>query len=174
MLQYIEGVDAVHKLSDLVMYGIHGVCKIIAVESKIVDKKTVEYYVLEPVCQPGSKYYIPTQNPAALAKLSPILSRNALDNLLNDPEIHRTAWVDDESRRKQHYKELLNGSDRGALIQMAHTLITRRKEQEQLGKKFHQCDEIFLKDALKLLDSEISIIMGIPQKDVRSFMESKF
>lgn len=51
------------------VYGIHGVCRIVDVESRRVDRKTVEYYVLSPCAQPDARFYVPVHNQAALAKM---------------------------------------------------------------------------------------------------------
>ena len=45
-----------------VLYGSHGVCLIIDIEVKSVDRKEITYYALEPLEQPGSRYYIPAHN----------------------------------------------------------------------------------------------------------------
>ena len=62
-------------LGDLLVYGVHGVCKIIELQVQVVNRKKVEYFVLEPIMHPGSKFFVPSQNEAALAKLRPILSK---------------------------------------------------------------------------------------------------
>ena len=48
------------QIGEKVVYGIHGVCTIIELETKIIDRQKVRYYVLEPLEQPGARYYIPT------------------------------------------------------------------------------------------------------------------
>ena len=58
-----------------VIYGIHGVCAILGVETRKIDKKNVEYYVLEPVNQPGDRFYVPTH---AEAKLKPVLTKSQM------------------------------------------------------------------------------------------------
>ena len=58
-----------YQIGDLVMYGIHGACKITDEEERRVDHKSVRYLVLEPLGQAEAKFLIPTHNEAALAKL---------------------------------------------------------------------------------------------------------
>ena len=92
---------------DKVVYGIHGVCVIVGREVRRVDRKDLEYLVLEPIEQPGACYYVPAQNPAALAKLRPLLDRDALTELLHSEEIRRDSWIRDENQRKLRYRELI-------------------------------------------------------------------
>lgn len=152
------------------MYGTHGICKIVAIEAKIVDRKTVDYYALEPVVQPGTRYYIPIHNSVAVSKLRPILTRSELDGILRDPCVKSSAWIEDENSRKQYYKDLLSGGDRLLMIRMINTLVQRRAEHLSNGKKFHQCDDNFLKEAQKLLDIEFSIVLNIPREEVRDYI----
>ncbi len=155
---------------DRVLYGIHGVCHVSEIEIRSVSGNRVEYYVLIPVAQPDSRYYVPVQNQAAVAKLHKLLTAEELDAVLHSPAVHVNAWIADESRRKLRYRELLNGSDRGAMISMVRTLHNHRTEQLAAGRKFHQCDENFLRDAEKLLNAEISIVLDIPQSDVGEYV----
>ena len=156
-----------------VVYGIHGVCCIIDVEVRRVDRKNVEYFVLEPKEQPGARFYIPTQNQAALSKLRLLLTKEELEALITSEATHQDCWVADENQRKLKYRELINGGDRAALISMIRALHKHRDNQLAAGRKFHLCDENFLRDAQKVLSSEFSLVLGIPQAEVGAYIESK-
>lgn len=156
-----------------VVYGIHGVCTIIDSEIRRVDLKNVEYLVLEPKEQPGARFYVPAHNQAALSKLRPLLTLQELEALLASEDTHRDCWVAEENRRKQLYRELLNGGDRAALISMIRALHAHRESQLAAGRKFHMCDENFLSDAKKLLESEFSMILGIPKSEVGLYIEKR-
>ena len=156
-----------------VVYGIHGVCSIINVEVKKVDRKNVEYFVLEPNEQPGARFYVPTQNQAALAKLRPLLTQEELEVLLTSQDTRQPCWIADENQRKQRYRELINSGDRAALISMIRSLYKHKKTQFEAGRKFHLCDENFLRDAQKLLNSEFALVLGIPQTEVGTYIEQK-
>lgn len=161
------------QLGSLVVYGIHGVCTIADVEQRVVDKKKVEYFVLTPKDQPQARYYVPTQNQVALSRLHPLLTREALEALLTSPASYADSWIPNENLRKQKYKELINGGDRAALIGMILTLYKHKENQLAAGRKFHLCDENFLRDAQKLLNSEFSVVLGISQTEVSKYIESK-
>lgn len=160
------------RVGDEVLYGIHGVCKIVDITIKKMDNKAVEYYVLEPVDQVGSVFYIPTRNASAVSKLKHILTCDELDTLLHSPVVWEDVWIEDEAKRKQAYRELIFSGDRTALLQMVHTLLKHKKEQEALGRKFHQCDENFLRDVQRLLSAEFSLILGIQQQDVAQYIQN--
>ena len=161
-----------YQIGDHVVYGIHGVCRILCEEERKVDRNKVQYFVLEPVDQAGARYYIPKQNQAALSKLRPVLSREELEALLRSGAVREDFWIADENRRKQTYRELIGSGDRGALIRMVGTLHRHRREQMETGRKFHLCDENFLRDAEKLLNAEFSMVLGIAPGQVGQYILS--
>lgn len=157
---------------DQVVYGIHGVCVIMGTEVKtVVDRQKISYLVLEPIDQPGSRFYIPKDKPAAVAKLSPLLTVEEAKAMLFTQEDTGNAWIADENRRKLYYRELIASTDRRALLSMVRALYRHKKEQQLQGKKFHQCDENFLRDAQKLLCSEFSLVLGLSYKEIISSLE---
>lgn len=158
------------QVGQTVVYGSHGVCKIVSLEVKSIDRKKVEYYVLEPAEQKDNRYYVPTGNPAAVAKLCPLLSRRELDDLIISAKDSADVWISDENQRKQRYRELIVSGDRHAIIQMIHALHKHKAQQQALGRKFHLCDENFLRDAQRLLSSEFSTVLGISPDKVQAYI----
>ena len=160
----------VYQIGEKALYGIHGICRVSDTEERMVDRVKRQYLVLEPVDQTGAKYFVPTHNAAALAKLRPILSREALEALLRSEEVKQEAWIADENARKQAYRELINSGDRTALIRMVGSLHRHKQEQIAAGRKFHLCDDNFLRDAEKLLSAEFSLVLGIEPGQVGSYV----
>lgn len=157
---------------DQVLYGIHGVCNVLDIEKRRVDRKNVEYFVLQPKEQPGARFYVPTQNQAAVAKLRKMISAEELEKLLSSADVRQNVWIADENQRKQCYRNLINGGDRTALLQMVYTLHQHKQAQIAAGKKFHLCDENFLNDAEKLLSAEFSLVLNISPGDVGAYIRN--
>lgn len=155
------------------MYGIHGVCRVVGTEKQLVNRKRTEFLVLEPMSQNESRFYLPTANPTAMAKLKEVLPTEELKSLLSSEEIREDVWIKEENLRKQTYRELINGGDRIALIKMVSTLYRYREAQTAAGKKFHQCDDNFLRDAEKLLSSEISLVLEMTQEEARNYLREQ-
>lgn len=153
-----------------VVYGSHGVCKIVDIEVKTIDRKKVEYYVLEPTEQKDNRYFVPTGNPAAVAKMCALLSKQELDALILSTKDSDDAWIADENQRKQRYRELIVSADRQAVIRMIHALHKHKEQQQALGRKFHLCDENFLRDAQRLLGSEFSAVLQIAPDQVQAYI----
>lgn len=162
-----------YQIGDQIVYGIHGVCNVVDEEKRMIDKKMVTYLVLEPVVQTGSRYLVPMHNKAAMAKLRKMLSQTQIQELLSSPEMHENCWIRDENQRKQTYRELISCGDWQKLLSMVNTLYLHKAEQTAAGKKCHLCDENFLRDAEKLLSNEISIVMGIPTEESRTYLKTQ-
>lgn len=158
---------------DHVVYGIHGVCRIVDIEKKIVDRKTVEYYVLQPSTQTDATYYVPVHNEAAVAKMRKMLTAAELNALLDSDEIHADCWITEENLRKDRYRKLITGADCAELIGMIRSLHLHKQKQLEAGKKFHICDENFLKDAQRLIASEVSQILGIEPDQVEQYIRNR-
>ncbi len=155
-----------------VVYGAHGVCTIVGTEARSVDRKTIEYFVLQPVQQPDSRYYVPSHNENALAKMRPLMEKDALMALLQSEDIRAEKWIPDENRRKQYYRELITSLDLEAMIRMIHVLRQQRKQLLDTGKKFHLCDENFLRDAQRLLRTELLMVLDIPEQDLEGYLQN--
>lgn len=159
-----------YKCGDQVVYGVHGVCTILCLENQIVNKKKCQYFVLEPLIQPGARFFVPVHNETAVSKLRPVLNKAELEMIIQSPESFVDSWIPDENLRKNHYKELLGSGNRAALISMVRTLHKQKNLQLEAGKKFHLCDENFLRDAKKLLGSEFSLVFSLSQEELSVFM----
>ncbi len=162
------------KIGQRVVYGSHGVCDIVDIDTKIIDKKKVEYFVLTPLEQPGARFYIPVGNPVALEKMRPLLTWDELESLLHSEEAARDTWIPDENRRKLIYRELISRGSPAELICMIRNLHRHRADQLAAGRKFHLCDENFLRDAEQLIRSEFSLVLGIEKNCVGPYIEEVF
>lgn len=158
------------QVGDKVVYGIHGVCDVTRQEERIIDRKRVSYLVLEPAGQPGSCYLVPAHNAAAMSKLKHMLSREDLENLMQSEKVKADGWISDENQRKQSYRELISSGDREKLMCMVRSLYLHKNSQTAAGRKCHLCDENFLRDAEKLLCSEISVVMNMEYDQAKQYL----
>ena len=159
-----------YQCGELVLYGIHGICRILDLEIKIMNRKKTEYYVLSPILNEQARFYVPTQNEAAVAKLHPILTHDDWMKLLSASYLDRNVWIADESRRRVYYKEIINSGKREELLGMISALHHHKSDQIAQGRKFHISDENFLRDAEKVICSEISLVLDMPMEDAYKYI----
>ena len=162
-----------YQVGDRVVYGIHGVCQVVAIEEQRVDRKNLTYLALEPVPHGGSRFLVPAHNKCAMSKLQPILSPVEMEQLLLDCSLRQGQWIPVDNRRKQIYRELTSGGDRRAILEMICTVRRHKEAQFEAGKKVHLCDENFLRDAEKLIAGEIAVIMDLEFPQALAYLREK-
>ena len=162
-----------YQAGEWVVYGIHGVCRVVGTEKQLVNRKRTQFLVLEPLNHGESRFYLPTENATAMAKLKEVLSKAELEALLVSEQVHENMWIHEESRRKQYYRELIGSGDRIALMKMVSSLYRYKTAQLESGKKFHQSDDNFLRDAERLLSSEIALVMELSMEEARNYLRQK-
>lgn len=158
------------EIGQVFLYGIHGVCRVSGIAEQKVDRKMVQYYVLTPLERASACFYVPVHNEAAVSKLRPLLTREELEALMASAEVNGDCWIADENRRKLRYRELIGSGDRGGLVGMVRTLYRHKEQQLASGRKFHVCDENFLRDAEKMLSAEFSLVLGIPADKIGEYL----
>ena len=162
-----------YQIGDWVVYGIHGVCRVIGTEKQLVNRKRTLYLVLEPLSQSESRFYLPAENPTALAKLKPVLTKDQLMELLSSADVRQDIWIPEENLRKLRYRELIAAGDRVSLMNMVTTLYRYKDAQTAAGRKFHQSDENFLRDAERLLASEFALVMELTQEQAKTYLRTQ-
>ena len=162
-----------YQAGEWVVYGIHGICRVVGTEKQLVNRKRTQYLVLEPLSQSESRFYLPMENPVAMAKLNAVLSRDALCELLASDQIRQDVWINEENQRKQCYRELITSGDRIALLRMIRSLYSYKEAQLASGRKFHQSDDNFLRDAEKLMASEIALVMQMSTENARTYLREQ-
>lgn len=161
------------EIGELVVYGVHGVCRVTEMREQTVGGKKQKYLVLKPVNSKATEYFVPTGNPAAMAKLFPLATREKLEALLASEEIRTSVWIPDENRRKQVYREMISGGSREKLMQAVFTLYQQKAIQKAAGRRLHMCDEGFLHDAEKRLAEEIENVMELDAPEAIAYLREK-
>lgn len=155
-----------------VFYGVQGVCRVLGTEVQRINRVKTEYLVLEPIEKAQSRFYVPIQNPSAMQKLRPVLTKDELEELLDSAAVREKDWIPEENRRKQYFREILSGGDRTSVMRMLCNLYRYRNEQMETGRKFHQSDDHFLQEAERLLCTEIILVMNLNQSEAREYIRN--
>ena len=162
-----------YSAGELVVYGFHGVCRVLGVEHQRRAGSSMSFLVLVPVEQEGSRYLVPYHNEAAMAKVRPVMCPEALEQLFRSERVQSGGWISDENIRKLRYRELITSGDPEALMQMLFTLYQHHSVKQAAGRRLHLADENFLKDAEKQLASEISVVLKISEAEARAYLQEK-
>lgn len=160
-----------HNVNDMVMYGTQGICRIVEISEQQLFGGVDEYYVLKPVYDEKSTVFIPIQNESLTSKMRKILSQDEIYSLIKEvPEEESITWIENETQRREKYKDILSEGDRSDLVRLIKTLYTRKQSQLSKGKKLHISDERFMVDAEKMISEEFSHVLKIKKEEVLPFI----
>jgi CarD family transcriptional regulator len=157
-------------IGETIIYGNHGVCKITAIQDMEIEDEVRPYYVLKPVFESNSTFYLPTGDEKIQGKMRRILSIEEIYALIKAMPDQDTIWIENENERKEQYKQILVENERSALVKLIKTLYLHQQELKEKGKKLRVSDERFLKDAEKVLYDEFAHVLDIKREEVLPFI----
>lgn len=103
----------------------------------------------------------------------PLISAKEWEELLVSPEVHSGSWISDENQRKQSYREITAHGSRTELLAALAVRYDHRRVQKEKGRKVHICDDIFLRNAEKMLAEEIADVFGLDIEDAKHYLQNK-
>lgn len=160
-----------YNVNDAVMYSTYGVCVITAIEERDFSGESVEYYILRPVSDSKSTYYVPTSNSALKNKMRNVCTENEVNNLIGTMSDENCIWIDNDFRRKEEYRKIIDNGDRKELVRLIKTLYTKGEELSIQHRKLRSADEKFLRDAENMLYDEFAYALNIPREDVIPYIK---
>ncbi len=155
-----------YNIDEIVVYGTTGVCRIDGITEKDFGNKKGNYYVLKPLYQNSSTVFVPVDNEKLVNKFRKVLSATDIYALIEAMKEETDVWIENETERKNAYREIISSGDRRELVRLIKTLYLHQQEQLKNGKKLHLSDERFMKEAEKLLYDEFAAVLNIKQEQV--------
>lgn len=163
-----------YRIGDKVVYGAFGVMEIVDISNQTVGDVTRAYYVMKEYSSNSpSLTYVPADNEDLVSQMKPLLTKDEV------VEVIRTAknaepleWIEDNRARSETYKRILGTADRVKLLCMIDTVQKTGVRREAEGKKNYIADENSMKRAEKIISTEFSLVLGIPECDVADFIKN--
>ena len=163
------------EIGSYVSYRADGVCKIadIREESFGVLAEHTLYYVLHPIHDEKSIFFIPVDNQTLVAKMRPLLSRDEIAALIKKVSERPLEWIPEAKPRANFFKNILSEGDREELIYLVRLLKVHTETTVAQGKKVYATDDSAAKRAAQLLFAEFSMEFPIDSPaDIPTFIES--
>jgi CarD family transcriptional regulator len=161
-----------YKINDRVLYGVYGVCEVVAVTEQSVGTAHVEYYVLKPLRDPTTRIYIPTQHQALTAKMKRLLSAEEIHALIGTIPEETENWIEDGKIRHAEYRKILSSGDRTELFRLIKTIYQKQQTVAKIkkGKVIPSEDTDILKTAEGMLYEEFAHVLDIRTDQVVPFI----
>jgi len=157
-------------IDDLIVYGVHGVCKIVTIEEKEFTGVKKKYFVLKPINSSSSTYYVPTDNETLISKMRKLLSEKEINELIDSMASESANWIANENQRKEKYKSIISEGNHKELIKMIKAIFFEKKEREAIGKRLHASDERFLKEAEQVLHGEFQYVLNLNEDQLMAYI----
>ena len=107
-----------------------------------------------------------------LANIKPLLTKEEIIEVIRTAkELPLLEWIEDNRARAEYYKKVLASLDRTQMLVMIETVIATGKKREREGKKNYIADENSMRRAEKLISTEFSLVLGIPEAEVPEFIK---
>ena len=156
-----------------VVYAANGVCCIEDVCRMPELSRDDWYYILRPVAESNSVYYIPTSSASLAGKIRALISAEEIDALIESLRTEEIVWIDDRKARMEYYRDVLRRSDPKELIALECAVYAQKQKQIAIGKKISSSDENALRQASAITDIEFSRALGVEPKEVGPYVFSR-
>ncbi len=148
---------------------------VVDIREEVILGERKTYYVLRAVgAPPSSLTFIPTDNEKLTSQLRRLLSREEIEAILNEAKDRPDEeWIKDNRQRSERFKHIIESGDRAGMIAMIGAIYRNGEARGAEGKKNYLADENAMKRAEKLLYSEFSEVLGIPEGEVVEYIKER-
>ncbi len=164
-----------HNIGDKIMYGAAGVMTIVDIREESIGDVSRSYYVLRPtLARSESLTFVPMENERLVTAMRPLLTEDEIISLLHSAKgLPPIDWVNENRARQDYFKKIMESGDRAKMISMIRAIEENGKRREEEGKKNFISDENVRAKTIKLLHSEFSVVLNIPEEEIAAFVEKE-
>ncbi|MCF0145796.1 MAG: CarD family transcriptional regulator [Eubacterium sp.] len=149
-----------YKKGTYIVYGMSGPCLVEDITRLSIpgcDRKR-KYYVLRPVITDKSTIYSPVDNEKVVIR--DLMCRDEAEELIMQISDIPEIIVENEKVREEQYKEIIKQINLRQCIALLKTLLHKKKERQEEGRKFTTVDERYLKETEIIVSSELALALG--------------
>ena len=169
----VEKEMIVFNIGEKVLYSVNGVCEITDITEKVFDKTVIRYYVLKPISNNEATLFVPVNNENLVRKMKRLMTCDQLDEVLNNVSVKDIEWNTNEAERKEEFRNIISFGNVSEILVLLKSIWLHRTVQSCKGRKLHISDEMFLREAEKIIKEEISTVIGVEQDAVIPYIKNK-
>lgn len=161
------------EVGEKVLYSLNGVCEIIDITEKSFGNIKIKYYVLKPVYNDKSTVFVPVENETLVSKMKKLCTKEQIDEMLNNIPMQNVEWNGNDIARRDDFKNIISRGEMKEILILLKQIWLRRREQIAKGRKLHNSDEMYMREAEKMIKEELSIVIGVEQEEVIPYIQKK-
>lgn len=162
------------QLNDVLVYGNNGVFRLEDIRNESIMGKTMTYYILEPIFENRSRFYVPVSNETLTATLRPVMMKETLHEMMISARDSDVAWQEDDRIRDREFHDIVAGGMSCDLLRVMKAIILHKIELKNTVKKLHSADEKILAACKRIIGEEFAFAFGVEVDDALSHIESEF
>ncbi len=159
-------------IGDYIVYGHNGICRVLDITHPDISGVDTDrlYYVLMPEKTKGSRLFCPADDDNI--SIRRVINEQEAKDIISASKGIEPLEIENDRMRDVSYKNAMKSSDLMQWIKVIKTLLIRKKEREDLGKKITATDERYLKLAQEGLYSELALATGLDKEEIREIILS--
>ncbi len=159
-------------IDEYVVHTTGGICRVAEIAPLAIPgaDKNALYYYLMPIRENGSKVFVPVNNESAIRK---VCTEEEAWNLIDEIPCIEELIVENDKMREVSYKAIIKSCDLRQLVSIIKSLMTRKREREEAGKRSTATDDKYLKIAEENLFSELAFAIGRNKLEMRDIIAER-
>ena len=159
-------------IGDYIVYGHNGICRVLDITHPDISGVDTDrlYYVLMPEKTKGSRLFCPADDDNI--SIRRVINEQEAKEIISASKGVEPLVIENNRMRDVSYKNAMKSSDLMQWIKVIKTLLIRKKERENLGKKITATDERYLKLAQEGLYSELALATGLGKEKIQEIILS--
>lgn len=162
----------IFKIDDYVMYMSKKIYRITNIEKKNFSGEEKDYFLLKDNLK-NETVYLPLDNELALKNIRHLLTKNEIEEVLNNVSKYSYRWNNAYKERAQLYNDLIKENNLSKLIAMCKEIKSKHQEFKASKKNLPNLDMSFYKGIAQTIQDEFSFVLGIPHDEIEAYIASK-
>ncbi|MGK7379618.1 CarD family transcriptional regulator [Planococcus sp. 1R117A] len=154
-------------IGDLIIYSVHGICRIDDINEKTVSGITKQYYELHPL-ENSQRVTISTPVDNDKVVMLEMLHKDEAMQLIETFKEPEMEWNDNSNQRLAFFTDLLNTGDRKEIARAVNTLMRKKIEAKKENRNLYERDHKYLNTAQSILFQELAISLNTTFEEINA------
>lgn len=157
-----------YQKGDYISYSGHGVCGISDIRAMDFGSGKQDYYIIEPIAAGSATIYLPRDNPKALSRIRPVLTKEEIDAIISSVRDDQIPWPNDRKVRIAQFQQILSRRDTRELLMLASCLHKRRTERGLPAGELEM-----LHKAEGMVEQEFSFALNVRREEIGQYIRDR-